>query len=359
MKKRALIVGGGLVGSVLSELLAEECELTLIDQSAGATSSAVAAGMYNPVTGRRLNFSWNIELLNPFALSFYKALEEHKGELLQEFDMYRLFLNEDHKKEWQEKLDMGALDRIQAEWVSEEEVPKGLEKGLGGLKTRTAWRLFTRKFIARVHRRRAARNELLSTGFDYNKLKAKDGGQIYDGEAFDAVVFCEGHEVENNPWFSWLPLKPNKGELLRIKAPTLKLDEVILKKAFIVPDGDNHFLLGATYQNHQVNFERTEEAKSTLLERLDKIINVPFEVVEHRVGIRPASKDRRPICGEHPTQKGLYVLNGLGSKGVSQAPWTASQLKALILEGQELPDDIDICRFPEYKKAANEEPNSP
>ena len=70
-----------------------------------------------------------------------------------------------------------------------------------------------------------------------------------------------------------------------------------------------------------------------------------FEVVNQRAGIRPTVSDRRPLVGRHPNHKQMYVLNGLGTRGVLIAPAMAEALYAFIETDTPLAEEIDINRF--------------
>jgi len=63
-----------------------------------------------------------------------------------------------------------------------------------------------------------------------------------------------------------------------------------------------------------------------LIQFLNEDVQLDYEIIDHLAGIRPATKYRRPLVGEHPTIKGLYLLNGLGTKGISIAPWFSHQV---------------------------------
>ncbi|MCS7074147.1 MAG: FAD-dependent oxidoreductase, partial [Bacteroidia bacterium] len=72
--------------------------------------------------------------------------------------------------------------------------------------------------------------------------------------------------------------------------------------------------------------------------------NHTFRVLEHRSGIRPTTKDRRPVVGQHPEFGFIYYLNGLGTKGVLLAPFTTLQLQELILNQKSVHPEISISR---------------
>ena len=62
-------------------------------------------------------------------------------------------------------------------------------------------------------------------------------------------------------------------------------------------------------------------------------------------GIRPTVKDRRPLVGRHSAHKNVYILNGLGTRGVMIAPYVASELFQFIENNKALDSEIDIKRF--------------
>lgn len=63
---RFLIVGQGIAGSVLAwTLLQRGAKVQLADPKLRSSSSRVAAGIINPVTGKRFVKSWNFDLFYP------------------------------------------------------------------------------------------------------------------------------------------------------------------------------------------------------------------------------------------------------------------------------------------------------
>mgnify|MGYP001318118610 CR=1 FL=1 len=74
-----------------------------------------------------------------------------------------------------------------------------------------------------------------------------------------------------------------------------------------------------------------DEGKRELLEAIKPAlvssISENFEVVNHESGLRPTSHDRRPYVGELENNPGIFILNGLGTRGVLVAP---SMVKKLV-----------------------------
>jgi glycine/D-amino acid oxidase-like deaminating enzyme len=55
--------------------------------------------------------------------------------------------------------------------------------------------------------------------------------------------------------------------------------------------------------------------------------------------------DRKPVLGVHPQQNGLYIFNGLGSRGLIQAPSLADWLLDHIMKGEPILPAVDVQRF--------------
>ena len=147
------------------------------------------------------------------------------------------------------------------------------------------------------------------------------------GETFDEVIFCEGPRVSENPWFSHLNLAPLKGQVLEIEVEGLPEDLVVLRKVFLVPRGDNKFVVGSTYEKNFSHLDPTPEGINTLENYIGEAIRLPFRRIDVRAGARLTTPNRRPVAGRHPDYPGLIIFNGLGTKGVLQAPWTARHLR--------------------------------
>ena len=59
-------------------------------------------------------------------------------------------------------------------------------------------------------------------------------------------------------------------------------------------------------------------------------LNLTSAIHEHKAGVRPTMKDYEPVVGCHPDHPDVFVINGLGSKGVLRAPTIATELLSLI-----------------------------
>jgi glycine/D-amino acid oxidase-like deaminating enzyme len=78
---------------------------------------------------------------------------------------------------------------------------------------------------------------------------------------------------------------------------------------------------------------------------LQKWLRVNFQILDHRAAIRPANLERRPFVGLHPHYPSLGILNGMGTKGCSLAPWFARELANHLLLGTPIHPQADMARF--------------
>ena len=75
-----IIVGQGLGGTLLSFLLTERDKSHLVyDNNHHHAASLIAAGVVNPITGRKYVKSWRIEDFLPFARDTYQRMSELLG----------------------------------------------------------------------------------------------------------------------------------------------------------------------------------------------------------------------------------------------------------------------------------------
>jgi glycine/D-amino acid oxidase-like deaminating enzyme len=60
--------------------------------------------------------------------------------------------------------------------------------------------------------------------------------------------------------------------------------------------------------------------------------------------MRPTVADRRPIMGAHPEHKGLFIFNGLGTKGYMLAPLLSFEMAEFMVEGTPLHKEVVFSR---------------
>jgi glycine/D-amino acid oxidase-like deaminating enzyme len=344
-----IIVGQGLAGTILAQTLIKKGRsVIVIDDMELSKASKVAAGLYNPVVFKRLVKSWMADDLIPFMEEFYLSCEkEQKVKFYHAKQIVKLFTDENEKDFWLKK--------------SNEEVGKYLSKTIqghfltdvvfspmGAAEVIHAGNLDTIKFLNSFREYFKTNEMLLEEKFEYNQLKISEDSVSYMDLMAKKIIFCEGYKALENPFFNWLPFKLTKGEVLTIRLEPGKgipIDKVINKGVFILPLGENLYKVGATYEWSDLTEIPTEKGRSELIEKLKKVLKVPFDIVDHQAGIRPTVNDRRPMLGLHPEHPALAVFNGMGTKGVMLAPFFADHFVKFLEENVPLNGEVSIERF--------------
>ena len=123
------------------------------------------------------------------------------------------------------------------------------------------------------------------------------------------------------------------------------INEIINQGTFVLPmDGKGKCRIGATYTWHDIDWQTTQDAKEFLEEKVKTYLKPTYQILEQQVGIRPSTKDRRPLVGLHPEYPQLAIFNGLGTKGVTLAPYFAEQFAKFLESVEELDPEVNIER---------------
>ena len=340
-----LIVGAGISGTSLAfHLLNKKHQITIIDSGIN-NSSAIAAGMINPMTFRRMIHSWKSNELLAYCSSFYREIENLTSKkVLINRQIRRVFASTEEKNLWlqkqQEDQYKSCLQPLSQESFKNEEHilvdhGSGVVNTIGYVDVKT--------FLEATHLYLTEKIFFIKSKFDFNLFDPIT--RIYKDQKFDYVIFAEGYQGVQNPFFNYLPLNTTKGELLTAAIPGLDKNEIINRKCFVLPLADGTFKIGATFQWHTQNLSLTESAKEELTEKYNQLMKVPMEILSQEAGIRPTVIDRRPLIGEHPNYGGLYFFNGMGTKGYMLAPFFAKQLIDNILYLKPLDNEVNLTRF--------------
>lgn len=345
MKIDYIVVGSGLAGIMFcEELRANNKSFVLIDD-ASQQSSTVAGGLYNPVVLKRFTPVWKSKEQLALALPKYKLLESDLDITLDyKIPIYRLFASVEEQNNWYLACDKPALsDFLSTNIITDKHEFISCDYGFG--EVLDTGRIDTGTLIKSYKAYLSKTNQFLDESFIYDRLIDNGAEVHYKNITANQIVFAEGYGVKNNPYFKDLPLNGTKGELLTIHAPDLKIDYILKSSAFLIPLRNDKYILGATYEWKDKTNNITVEAKEELLNKLKTFLKCDFTVISQVAGIRPTVIDRRPLVGQHLKHKNMYVLNGLGTRGVMIAPYVAQQLYKLIEDGVALENEIDINRF--------------
>ncbi|MEM8523166.1 MAG: FAD-binding oxidoreductase [Bacteroidota bacterium] len=342
-----IIVGQGVAGTLLHYFLEQKGKtVAVIDNHHQTAASKVAAGIINPITGRRYVKTWLAEELIPFAAQTYRALEQKLDfSFYHQIPLVRTLSNRSEERFWDDRLlneyyeqymkeeaDLGNYKAFVSSEYQYAEIKQSAQAELG-------------KLVETYRKQLEAKGEFLSEAFDYQLIKFEDNSIVYKHLQAKKLIFCEGNAAQKNLFFNYLPFGGTKGEALIVKIPNTNFNRILKQRIFIVPLQDDHYWIGATNDKKDQTEAPTAEGKKYLVDYLEKVLNLPFEIIEHKAAIRPTVKDRRPFLGLHPRYEQFAIFNGLGTKGASLAPYFAHHLTNFLTEGKDLMPEVDIKRY--------------
>jgi glycine/D-amino acid oxidase-like deaminating enzyme len=141
----------------------------------------------------------------------------------------------------------------------------------------------------------------------------------------------KGTKVNTNPFFTKMGFGPSKGEVLHVKIPNADFTKMYKDKIFIVHLYDDVYWVGSGYEWYAPDDLPSDAARTKLTAELDRLLLIPYEILDHKAAIRPTMHNRRPLLAVHVTIPGMYMFNGLGTKGSSIGPFVAKQFAEYLV----------------------------
>ena len=339
-----IIVGQGLVGTWISYYAkAFGKNFIIINDPQTPSATSVASGVINPVTGRRIVQTWMIDVLLPNALQAYTELGIqlnktilkkapvvllHPSVQMKESFEYRLnhdnvYLSPNNKTEWEAffKTPFGTGQIDSSFWIDLNTMLSSWRKQLKDL------------------------GNYIETYFDIEDLIVHQDHVTWKEYTANHIIFCDGNNSMQNKYFNKLPFAPNKGEALIVEIKGLPKENIYKQSISIVPWKEDLFWVGSNYEWTFKDNSPTETFKEKMIQALDNFLKVPYTIVDHITGIRPANTERRPFVGVHPSFPSIAICNGMGTKGCSLAPYFSKQLIEYIENGKAIDTEADIKRF--------------
>ena len=340
-----LIVGQGICGTFLSWYLQQAgFSFLVIDQPQSNTASKVAAGIINPVTGRRIVKTWLIDEVMPFAHKAYSEL----GQVLnitafEQKSIVDFFatpqMRDAFAKRYAEDTQYLSLSAAHHSWLS----LFNYDFGYGEIDPCYLIRL---QDILPAYRTHLEQQQLLREElFEIDHLQVAPDGITYKDITASRIIFSDGIATAQNPYFRNLPFAPNKGEAVWVEINDLPATHIFKKGFNLVPWKDNIFWLGSTYLWEFENDLPTPGFRQFAHNWLLQTVKLPFNIIDHKAAVRPATLERRPFVGFHPQHPAVGIFNGMGTKGCSLAPWFAHQWVQAIKGEGTLSPEADVKRF--------------
>ena len=342
-----LLIGQGLAGTNLAWHLTEAGKrFLIINDSSRPSSSMVAAGILNPLTGKKLVKTWMADELFPYAFDFYSRLEKVlDSSFFHPIRMYRPYRSLEEQNYYLAQTADSGIARYVEKDLSTPNYEHCIHAPYGGLHVKGAAWLDIPVFLDKSRGFFLRNSNYLEAEFKESDLQVSDTTVNWKGYSFNKVILCQGVEASVESLFGWLPFNPVKGQVLDVFIPSYPVPDIVNQGIFILPIADGRCKVGATYSWHDLDWECTTEGRAYLQEKLRPLLKGPYEIRHQKAGIRPSSKDRRPMIGLHPENNKVGIFNGLGTKGVSLSPYFACHFVDHLEKGKDLNPLVNIDRY--------------
>ena len=319
-------------------------KVIVIDEFNPASSSMVASGLINPVTGMRVAKSWMIDELLPAADGMYKAIEQDLGiSICTPYDTLDFHATIQVRDIYKGKIEQhaGYLHSYtnDAHW----EPFCNFHYGISAI---SGCRVVDMQLLCTTWRKRLlAEGCLLQEYFDMAECRVTADKVVYKDIEATRIIFCDGSAGLKNPYFSLLPFSLNKGEALIVRIPGMPQTHVLMLGAKLVPWSGDTFWVGSSFEWTYDNLDTTTAFRTKMEAQLRQWVRLPYTIERHWASERPATVDHKPFVGFHPLHPAIGIFNGMGAKGCSQAPYFAGVLAQHITNGLPLHPEADIKRY--------------
>lgn len=341
-----LIVGQGISGTMLSWFLYKEGRTFLVvDDNDENTSSKIAAGIINPVTGRRYAYTWMIDEVMPFAINTYKKLEQDLNtDLVHLKSIVDFFPSPQMRNAFIDRLNEN--DSYLHAFPDQNHFNQFFNYDFGCGEIRPAYTIHLQQLLLLWRKRLNELTCMQEEKFQISELKIEKGFVSYKDVRAQKIIFCDGVDGVKNPWFELLPYAPNKGEALIVECKGLTNEHIFKKGLVLAPLAEeNLYWVGSNYQWEFENESPSPQFYEHATTVLNNWLKKPYRVISHKAAVRPATLERRPFVGFHPVFPVVGILNGMGTKGTSLAPFFAHQLVQHLVYGFPIAPEADVHRF--------------
>jgi glycine/D-amino acid oxidase-like deaminating enzyme len=315
-----IIVGAGLAGCWVS-YYAQHAGLRLaIFDVGGANASQAASGIINPVSGFRYAQTWHITEAMPFAVAAYQNINR---QLINPSNSYELFATTQLQQAFEQRIQKNENNFLGYKNNTLQQYFNYANPQIGQITP--SYYLNVPNFLAQC-KTQLKQQLYFNTPFNYQQVQINSAGVQYQNILANAIIFCEGHQVQQNPFLQKPIINAVKGEALII-LPQQNLPIAIYKNNYtLAPYSNNQFWVGSSFSRNYSNANPSTTFKQETTKWLQQFYKHHFTLTAHIAGIRPTTPDRKPVVGFLQNNPRIGFLNGLGTKGVTYAPFFANEL---------------------------------
>ncbi len=285
--------------------------------------------MFSSISGKRKTLDATMFEIQNFSIGTFRQMEKLlKVEFLHEENIVHLFHSENENAE--------TLDRIKYEKFREQielnsTQIENIKDEYGATEIKNSGWINCELMLDAYRDYLIANNSFSIDDFKYDELEIKKDVFCYQNFEALNIIFCEGYQKNKNPFFENENIIPCKGDVLTLKHDN-NGNKNILKRngCFLIPTNKKSIKAGSTYLWNNDDEQVTESERNEIKNKVNNILSDEYEIINHQTAIRPTTKNREVIAKQHQQYKNMFMLNGLGTKGLSQAPYYANYISELI-----------------------------
>ncbi|MBP6516940.1 MAG: FAD-binding oxidoreductase, partial [Chitinophagales bacterium] len=216
----------------------EDCDVTLHNNPEIQAASGIAAGLINPITGKRFAKTWMADALFPFANATYASIQQTIGQpFFQPINIMRLADTISQVNDWEARAQNDAFKPYIGEHTISTEIIGKLAESKGAFNIKGGAKINTAILLKGIK--------------DYFEQKNKLVNEAYSATAYnenERIIYCNGTAIHSIEGLSGIPVIPVKGHYLVCSIPDLNAKEVIQGAVSIIPQEDGLYRIGSTYQ---------------------------------------------------------------------------------------------------------------
>ena len=354
-KADVTIIGAGAIGCAIAYFLSKEGVKTVVVEkdSIATHASGCAPGLLRPLGGVALQFP---EAMLPLTTTSFQMHKELYQQLpaeagidyhFRQSALFRLAFTDDEARKIKGEVEMLQQQGFDVSWldgdVVRQEESRICPQVIGAACDNLAAEVDSYRYVLALAQAAEKYGAEICYG-QFSGLKRK-GTKLTAIQLSSGQIACDFVVLAMGPWTGLassslglsIPIKPEKGQTLRIQASGPPFTTMITWDTYYVSTTRHDGIIyhGATHEDAGFNEESTAEGRDRLINSLVHMVPslVEAQVALQTACLRPLAADALPIIGEVPYWEGVYLATGHWTKGILLSPVTARIITELILKG--------------------------
>lgn len=311
-----IIVGQGLAGSLLAlHAIKHNLNIMVVSKPFPTSATFIAAGIMNPITGKRLVKTWPNESILNSSIQFYASIEHQlNASFLQSFTLKKTIRDPLSISKFHKKKNLPSYKNLLANFT---ETSDKLTFSMNPV-----FQINTPLLLKATQSYLQSKAMLIHDHLDPMEITKTNESITWKNIKSKKIIFCDGAHSEKNPFFQHIDWQHAKGHVIEFK-DNQRCDQTITNTGeWCCPMGDQLFRYGSTTEWGTQFPTPTKTISESLLNKLKKHTDIKDNHTIQAIhsGYRPITKNRHPISGFLSDHPNIGCINGMGGNGTIVAP---------------------------------------